>query len=148
MKKRKKIPRVFCIVVIAAIVREETILCLQRRERKNEKPHPGLWELPKGKREFNETSIEALVREVKEETGLSIREERPISVFEYVVETPNEIRDTTKITFLASSINPQEEVKINPEEHQAARWFNRKELLSLHNITEDTRKSILEALEK
>lgn len=144
-RREQEIPRVFRIVVAAAIVKEGTILLLQRKA--DEEVYPGLWELPSGKREFNETSVEALVREVKEESGLSIVVERPISIFEYVVETPTEVRDTTQINFLTYPANLQEVVKINKEEHHAARWFTKEELLSLQNISEETRKCALAALE-
>jgi len=90
--------------------------------------------------------IEALVREVKEETGLSIAVERPVSIFEYVVKTPIEVRDTTQINFLVYLVNLQEVVKINEAEHQAAQWFTAEELLSLRNISEETRKCALMAL--
>ena len=142
--REQEIPRIFRIVVAAVIVKEERVLLLQRKE--DEKIYPGLWELPSGKREFNETSIEALAREVKEETGLSIVVERPISIFEYIVKTPTEIRDTTQINFLCYPANPQETVKINKEEHQNARWFTKEEFLSLQNVSEETRKCVLTAL--
>lgn len=145
MSQEREIPRVFRIVVAGVIVKEKSVLLLQQKE--DEDVFPGMWELPSGKREFNETSIEALVREVKEETGLSIVVERPISVFEYVVETSNEIRDTTQINFLCYPSDPSQEVKIDKKEHQAARWFSKKELLSLQNISEETRKCAIEALE-
>ncbi len=145
MNQEREIPRVFRIVVAGVIVKNQSVLLLQRKE--DEDVLPGIWELPSGKREFNETSIEALVREVKEETGLSIVGERPISVFEYVVETANEIRDTTQINFLTYPSDPLQIVGINKEEHQTARWFSKKELLSLQNISEETRKCAIRALE-
>jgi 8-oxo-dGTP diphosphatase len=144
-RRKQEIPRVFRVVVAAAIIKEETVLLLQRKD--DEEIYPGLWELPSGKREFNETSMEALIREVKEESGLSIVVERPISIFEYLVKTPTEVRDTTQINFLARPANLQEMVKINKKEHQTARWFTKEELLSLQNISEETRKCAQMALE-
>lgn len=137
--------RTFCIVVAAVIVREKAVLLLQRRD--DEKVYPGLWEFPSGKREFGESSIEALFREVKEEIGLSILLEQPISVFEYVVETPTEIRDTTQINFLARLVDLSQTVRFNKEEHQAARWFRKDELLSLQKISDKTRQYAIKALE-
>ncbi len=142
---KQEIPRIFRIVVAGVIVRSGSVLLLQRRD--DEDVYPGLWELPSGKRKFNETSIEALIREVKEESRFLIVVERPISIFEYVVETPTEVRDTTQINFLVRPVNLQETVKINKKEHQAARWFTKEELLSLQNISEETRKCVLTALE-
>lgn len=141
--------QVFQITVAGAIVKNQKVLLLQRK--REEKVFPGIlpeiWEFPKGKREFNETSIEAVIREIKEETGLLVRVVHPISVFEYVVETENEIKDVTAIVFLAYPVDPQQPVKINPKEHQAFRWFTREELLSLQNIPEEIRKAGLLALE-
>lgn len=119
----EKIPYVFHIVVATAIVKNKTVPLLQRKS--NEEVYAGLWEFPHGKRKLKKTSGEALVREVKEETGLSIAIERPIPIFEYVIETPTEVRDTTQINFLARPVEPEETVKINKEEHQAAKWFTK-----------------------
>ncbi len=127
--KNKKFLRTFRIVVAAVIVREGSVLLLQRKDDKE--VYPGLWELTSGKCEFNKTSIKALVREIKDETGLSIVVERPISVFEYVVETLNEIRDTTQINFLTRPTDLQETIQVNNKEHQAVHWFIKKELFSL-----------------
>jgi len=144
MNQGRELPRFFQIVVAGVIIREQSVLLLQRRE--DEDVLPGIWEFPSGKRNFDETSEEALVREVKEETGLSVVVERPISVFEYTVKTPTEVRDTTQINFLVHLRDPQQKVKINKEEHQAACWFTKEELLSLQNISEETRKCALIAL--
>jgi len=137
--------RVFSVVVAAVIIKEKKVLLLKRRE---EDVYPGIWELPSGKRELGETSIEALVREVKEETGLSVVVDRPISVFEYTVETPTEIRDTTQINFLTYLSDPGQEVVINPKEHETARWFSKEELYNLNNITEEVKKCVIKALEE
>ncbi len=118
--------------MLGVIAENQKLLLLQRKE--NADILPGIWKLPSGKRESNETSIEALIREVEEETGLSIVVECPISVFEYVIETPTEIRDTTQINFLVYPTNHQQIIKINKEEHQAARWFSKDELLSSETL--------------
>ena len=143
MKRKKN--KVFKIVVGAVIINDTpAVLLLQRRE--DEKSFPGMWELPSGKRSFGETSIEALHREVKEETGLQVEIIRPLSVFEYVVETADEIRDTTQINFLCRLTPGSQKIKINPKEHQAAKWFTIEELHSLRNISEEVRKAALIAL--
>jgi len=134
--------RVFSVVVAAVIIKEKKVLLLKRRE---EDVYPGIWELPSGKREFGETSIEALVREMKEETGLSVVVDRPISVFEYTVETPTEIRDATQINFLVHLLHPEEKVVL--KEHETARWFSKEELYTLDNITEEVKKCIIKALD-
>jgi 8-oxo-dGTP pyrophosphatase MutT (NUDIX family) len=84
---------------------------------------------------------------VKEETGLSIIVDKPIYVFEYIVEKPDEIRDVTQINFLARLANPTQEIRINKEEHEEARWFSKEEILSLKEISEEVRKCAIMGLE-
>jgi mutator protein MutT len=143
--RKKEIPRVFQIVVAAVIVENKSVLLLKRR--KDEEAFPGIWEFPSGKREFGESSIEALIREVKEETGLSVIVDKPVYVFEYVVEKSNEIRDVTQINFLARLANPNQEIRINKKEHEEARWFSKEEILSLKEISEEVRKCAIMVLE-
>jgi 8-oxo-dGTP diphosphatase len=143
VRKMNQKRRVFSVVVAAVIIKEKKVLLLKRRE--DEDVYPGMWELSSGKREFGETSIEALLREVKEETGLSVVVDRPISVFEYIVELPTEIRDTTQINFLAHLLDPEEKVILKG--HETARWFDKEELYSLDNITEEVKKCVIKSLE-
>jgi mutator protein MutT len=143
--RKKEIPRVFRIVVAAVIVKDKSVLLLKRR--KDEEAFPGIWEFPSGKREFGESSVEALIREVKEETGLSIIVDKPIYVFEYIVEKPDEIRDVTQVNFLVRLANLTQEIRINKEEHEEARWFSKEEILSLKEISEEVRKCAAMVLE-
>jgi 8-oxo-dGTP diphosphatase len=143
--RKIKVPRVFRIVVAAVIVKDKSVLLLKRR--KDEETFPGIWEFPSGKREFGESSIEALIREVKEETGLSIIVDNPVYVFEYIVERPNEIRDVTQINFLTRLANSNQKIRINKEEHEEARWFTKEEIISLKEISEEVRKCAIMALE-
>jgi len=65
------LPRFF-FAVKALIPDGDLILIVRRSERA--RGHHGLWELPGGRLEFGETPEEAIVREVREEAGLEIRE--------------------------------------------------------------------------
>ncbi len=59
-------------ISIYTIIRNnrEELLLLKRSQDSNN--NPGKWDLPGGKMELDETLKEALVREVQEETGISI----------------------------------------------------------------------------
>lgn len=59
----------FSVLVAAIAVRDRRVLLLQRSER--EKFLPGAWGVPCGKIEFGEELEDAVLREMKEESGLS-----------------------------------------------------------------------------
>lgn len=60
-------------VVAAALVRADRRILLARRP--EGKPMAGLWELPGGKLERGEIPEAALVRELREELGIGVRED-------------------------------------------------------------------------
>lgn len=138
MKENKKI--ITKVVLGAVIINNNKVLILQRN--KNEDIFPNMWELPSGKKEALETSEKSLLREIKEETGLNVEIIQPISVFDYQIEKPDEIRDSTQINFLVKAKN-----KINvilSEEHQNFAWINKNEIKKYH-ISEATHEVIMKA---
>lgn len=68
----KKIPTVVPVVALALIAANGQVL-MQRRRIGAE--HGGLWEFPGGKVEAGETLVSALLREIKEELGLTLKVE-------------------------------------------------------------------------
>lgn len=74
------------IPVVAGIIinARQEILVAQRPAHAS---HPGFWEFPGGKIEFNETPQQALIREFHEEIGIQILDARPFMQVEY--EYPN-----------------------------------------------------------
>jgi 8-oxo-dGTP diphosphatase len=137
--------RIIQRVVVGGVIfnKEGKILILQRS--KDEDVFPEIWELPSGKREFFEDSQSSLIREIKEETGLSkIEIIMPFYVFEYKVEKQEEIRDTTQINFLVKLLE-DEEVKLS-KEHQDFAWISKDEV-EKYKLSEETKKSISRAFE-
>lgn len=132
------------IVLGGAVFDKGKILILERH--KNEDVFPELWELPSGKKEPLEVSEAALVREVKEETGLEVEVVTPISIFDYRIEKPDGVRDSTQINFLVvprSGIN----VSLSPD-HQAFAWVTLDDLDKYNptaNLTTAVRKALEEA---
>ncbi|MBI5913188.1 NUDIX domain-containing protein [Candidatus Azambacteria bacterium] len=130
------------VVLAGVVMNEGKILILQRHS--GEDVYPGIWELPSGKREALELSEESLAREVKEESGLDIKIISPFSMFDYQIEKPDEIRDSTQINFLVIPINNPE--VILSSEHQAFVWIGVDEI-DRYDITEDTKKVIKKGFE-
>lgn len=128
-------------IVLAGIVfnKQGKILILQRNA--NEDIYPEMWELPSGKREFFESSYDSLVREIKEEAGLDVTVIQPCSVFEYKIEKPNEIRDSTQINFVVTSDSSEAKLSM---EHQEFAWITDGEI-DKYNMSDETRKAIREA---
>lgn len=132
----------FRIVAAGLIWKDDRVLLLQRPE--NEMFYAGIWELPGGTRDFNESSTDALIREVREETNLDITVIKPISTFDYVLEKYNQTIDTTQVNFLVTVNDLLREPQISIE-HQAVKWFTLKEIKALDKITEETKRSIIVA---
>jgi 8-oxo-dGTP pyrophosphatase MutT (NUDIX family) len=85
-----------------------------------------------------------LIREVKEESGLDVKIIMPFSVFDYQIEKPDEVRDSTQINFLVTPANNQE-VKLS-EEHQAFAWVAKDEI-DKYGLTDATKNVIRKAFE-
>ena len=128
---------VICKVVAGGIVENNgRILTLQRS---NNDSYPGMWELPSGKKEPLEEIETTVVRETKEETGLTVEIVSTVNVFNYAVEKESEIRDVTQINFLVKSKSNQP-VTLSAE-HQNFKWIKEEELNDI-NISTETKKSI------
>lgn len=82
-----------------AIVRDGSAALLIRRSA-DVKWDPGLWELPGGKADYGETLQRALVREAREETGLTLEIGRPVHVSHFVKE-PFWV---TSVTFVCEAV--------------------------------------------
>jgi len=105
-----------------AIIRDgDRILLVQRTTAGTH--DPGLWELPGGKMDPGEQLPEALAREVREETGLTISVGRPILTWHFVKE-PFWV---TGVTFICDAAAG--EITLS-EEHTDAAWLTPEEALA------------------
>jgi len=96
------------------IQRSDGSILLIRRS-PGSKLDPGRWELPGGKMDPGERLVDALVREVREETGLKVGGPRPIHVSHFTKE-PFWV---TCVTFVCASF--EGDVQLS-REHDAYAW--------------------------
>jgi len=68
---------------IAIITNKDGNFLVGRHPDLERKPYPGLWDMPGGKVEENETFEDALKREVKEETGFEVTSATLVAVFHH-----------------------------------------------------------------
>ncbi len=92
--------------------------------RATNKKHAGAWGLVAGKVNEGDTKEQAVVREVKEETGLDIPAEKLQFLFEYSHDAEYGEDDNAVINFCAYKIELDKpvEIKFNPDEHEGYKW--------------------------
>lgn len=95
----------------------------------------GHWAFPKGHVENNETEVETALREIKEETGLTVKIDN--SFREMVTYSPkkNVIKDV--IYFAGEYLNGEDEAQ--PEEVMQIKWVNAEDALKAITYANDKR---------
>ena len=86
-----------------------------------------------------------MVRELKEEAGIDVKPVEVFSSFNYVVQKPDLIRDTTYISFIAELISDNQVVISS--EHQAFAWISEEEIVN-YGVTDQTRKVLRDAFKR
>lgn len=112
-------------VAIGIIKRNNKYLACQRSAHKQLAHY---WEFPGGKLEANETSVEALNRELYEELGVKVDNIRQGQNVVY-----NCDRGYFNLTFFYCTISAQAKIILN-EENEGYGWFNEAELLELNFV--------------
>jgi ADP-ribose pyrophosphatase YjhB (NUDIX family) len=111
----------------ALVVRDQRILLCRLSELEK---HVGMWTLPGGGIEFGEHPERAVIREVKEETGLDIRVGKLLRIESPVYQNSDNHMHAIQVLYRAEVIGGE----ITPEQggttDQCA-WFSKKEALSL-----------------
>ncbi len=110
----------FHITVKAIVIYHQKILILKRVRPSSD--GLGYWELPGGGLEYGETPHEALIRELKEETGLDIKIIKPVYTFTAI--RPD--YQTVRIGFLTIPTNDHVQLS---HEHTDYQFVSSTELL-------------------
>ena len=130
-------------VVLGGVVFDSgRVLIVQRND--DEEILPNIWELPSGKKDPLENADDALLREIKEETDVDVEIIMPFSVFNYLIEKPGEIRDSTQINYLTKPL-AKPVVKLSTE-HQAFSWIKKDET-DKYTLTETVKTVIKNAFD-
>lgn len=142
--KESEIPRIRAgvslnpsLAVNAIVTKGEKILLVKRKS----EPFKGFWSLPGGFVEYGETVEEAVKREVKEETGLTVEPEKLIGVYSEKNRHPG--RHVVAICYLTKI--KEGNTSADLEENEEVRFFSYNELPK--NLAFDHNKMILDYLE-
>ena len=113
----------FRVTQKALMVSGGKILILKRAL--NEKSFPGLWDLPGGRLEHGESLEESLMREVKEETNLSVKILNLVSAFS------TEVKDGFGVFLIYRCKKNSDVIKICEEDHSEYKWETKEEIIKL-----------------
>jgi 8-oxo-dGTP diphosphatase len=117
----------FYLAVKGIITRSDgKILVLKRSAHDDHKPN--VWETPGGGMDTEESPQQALEREIKEETGLSVSIQEPFNVFAFKKDT-GEFK--VGITFICEYVDG--EVSLSSE-HSEYRWIEPHEFADLESV--------------
>ncbi|PIY68865.1 hypothetical protein COY90_03690 [Candidatus Roizmanbacteria bacterium CG_4_10_14_0_8_um_filter_39_9] len=126
-------------VIIGIIKQSGKYLLTKRCEKDTSSEFHDLWHLPGGGLKFGEKPDETIVREMKEELGLSVKVKRMLShVF-------SRVRDDKwqglLMCYVLTLVDPDEVIHLNREASEFG-WFTQDEILQLNTF--DLTREILE----
>jgi 8-oxo-dGTP diphosphatase len=122
----------------AIVLKNDKILILKRSVREN--CFSSQWDIPGGRINFGETPEEALKREVKEETGLSIKVLKPVRTWTFFKNKKN--TQVIGLTMLCRYKSGK--VKLS-KEHKDFRWI-KPEDVKKYNIHKGIKKDVKGAI--
>ncbi len=115
-------------VVGCLIEYDGKILALHRKE---DKSQGNTWGLPAGKVEEGESDIDAIIREIKEETGHETKKADLEFVLDKTWDFPEKV---VEFPTYRLRLNKKIEVRYNPKEHDDYRWMTPEECYSRDDL--------------
>ncbi len=107
------------IIVHTVIINSEGKFLIIQRASDND-VYPSLWDIPGGTLETGEDPKEGAIREIKEETGLTVSD---LKLFTYTSNIDKE-KGIQFIRLIFKATYDSGDVKLNPREHQDYGWIN------------------------
>lgn len=121
-------------IIVNGILSKGAQVLIARRPL-SKKIAPGKYHLPGGHVEFGEEPADALAREFREEFGLTVRVESIFRAFSYVMGGTH----TVGLTYLLSSADSLDEIKIDPEDNDIVEWVGRADLEQYFDVRDHDR---------
>jgi len=127
-------------VVLAAtgiVIEDKKILLLRRS--KNEKNYVGFWQPPEGHIENGENPENTIIREVKEELGIVVKNVKFLGTSSHLYKLKEGNMLGVRIIF---RVNAMGNITIS-DEHTAFKWFSKKDLVEADKIVPGTASMLL-----
>lgn len=105
--------------------------------RRNKEPEAGKWSIPGGTIEYGEHAEEALIREMREETGIRCRVFSFLGFCNYILSDRHWISLFFVVEKLDTECNP---INKEPDKHSDMRWFDLEALPE--EVTNNSQKAI------
>lgn len=115
-------------IVITGIIENSRKQILITKRKEDKKVFPGLWECTGGSVKSGETSIEATIREIKEEIGIELKKEE--AIFLGTIKKDNYFRDVWKF----EKDIEENEVSYNDGEVIDSKWVTIDEYNNLYKL--------------
>ncbi len=118
-------------VTAAAIIRRNDGRILVLRRADHEKVYPGFYACPGGKIEGNDTIVETMQREVKEECGLTVDKKMILIKEKAILRKDGQTSKALSILCLPKKISP---IHLEKENFTDYKWVNLRELRKLKHV--------------
>lgn len=117
-------------LIVNGIIKEDDKILLVKRQREWDEQAHGKWELPGGKVEFDEEPKEAVVREVKEETGFEVKDPKLMSeTYSHAWEYESRKSHVVILPYLCELEGGSKDS--SDKNIQEVKWFTREEIEDL-----------------
>lgn len=118
-------------VTAAAIIRRRDGRILVLRRADHEKVYPGYYACPGGKTEGNDTIVETVLREVKEECGLTVDKKMIIIKEKAILRKDGQTSKALSVLCVPKKIAP---IRLEADNFTDYKWVNLQELRKLKHV--------------
>ena len=132
-KMSKKTDRFHMVLpfTVAIITKDEEKYLIGRHPNRKYKPYPGFWDFPGGKVEKSESFEDGLRREVSEETGLNVVEEKLLAVFHHSGKNIKNYASPETVPGVCVCYETKVTGELKPTEMEEMHWATLEEMKNL-----------------